>query len=143
MTLTYHYKKLPGKKGSQIKTPSIPVTFKGRSSLRLGGIALVDSGADISVIPKGFAELLDLDLSGKENPSYGLSGKVIKCIESKIKVIFGTSHEKQEFWMPVLVSPNDNCPLILGRDGFFDKFKIAFNGRNEILTIKPITKIIK
>ncbi len=58
MALVYHYKTLPGKKGSKVKTPSIPIYFKGNSSLKMNVIALVDSGADCSVIPKGLAEIL-------------------------------------------------------------------------------------
>jgi hypothetical protein len=38
--------------------------------------ALIDSGADLSVIPKALAEFLDLDLSGKEETSFGIGGEI-------------------------------------------------------------------
>lgn len=140
MTLIYHFKKLPGKKGALIKTPSIPITFGSSSSLKLSEIALVDSGADCSIIPFGLAEVLNLDLSGDKSVSWGLSGEPIECIETKVKLNFGNSQENYSFEIPVLVSPNDNCPVILGRKGFFERFKISFTARQGILTLKKLSE---
>ncbi|MBI9019039.1 MAG: retroviral-like aspartic protease [Phycisphaerae bacterium] len=135
MGLIYHYKLLPGKKGSQIKTPSIPVFFKGNSSLKMNTIALVDSGADCSVIPKGLADILNLDMTGPKQDSYGFGGK-IKCIESNVNITLKQNHEKYEFKIPVLISSNDSCPIILGRNKFFDKFKITFDSKHQKLILK-------
>ncbi|MBI9018789.1 MAG: retroviral-like aspartic protease [Phycisphaerae bacterium] len=135
MGLIYHYKLLPGKKGSQIKTPSIPVFFKGNSSLKMNTIALVDSGADCSVIPKGLAEILNLDMTGPKQDSYGFGGK-IECIESNVNITLKQNHEKYEFKIPVLISSNDSCPIILGRNKFFDKFKITFDSKHQKLILK-------
>ncbi len=140
MSLIYHFKKLPGKKGASIKTPSIPITFSGNSSLNLSEIALVDSGADCSIMPRGLAEVLDLDLSGKKNPSWGLSGEAIECIETNVKLKIGNSRNNYEFMIPILVSPDDNCPVILGRRTFFEKFKITFDGKHGILMLKEYPK---
>ncbi len=85
MALVYHYKILPGKKGAKIKTPSIPVCFPGNSLLKMNVIALVDSGADCSVIPRGLAEVLNLDLTGTKQDSFGFCGK-IECIESSVRI---------------------------------------------------------
>ena len=52
-----------------MKTPSIPVTLIGRSPIRIEFMALIDSGADLSVIPEDVANLLDLNLNGERiNP---------------------------------------------------------------------------
>ena len=138
MALIYHYKILPGKKGSKVKTPSIPICFNGDSSLRMNVIALVDSGADCSVIPKGLAEILNLNLTGPKQDSFGFGGK-IECIESNVSIILKQNHEKHEFQIPVLVSSDDSCPIILGRSKFFAKFKITFDGKYEKLILKKNT----
>lgn len=140
MSLTYHFKKLPGKKGAQIKTPSIPITFDGDSSLKLGEIALVDSGADCSIIPRGLAELLNLDLSGPKSPSWGLTGEAIECVETKVKLRIGNARTNYEMTIPILVSPNDECPIILGRRTFFERFKITFDGKHGKLILKEYPK---
>ena len=136
--MIYHYKILPSKKGSKVKTPSIPICFNGDSSLRMNVIALVDSGADCSVIPKGLAEILNLNLTGPKQDSFGFGGK-IECIESNVSIILKQNHEKHEFQIPVLVSSDDSCPIILGRSKFFAKFKITFDGKYEKLILKKNT----
>ena len=136
--MVYHYKTLPGKKGSNVKTPSIPIYFKGNSSLRMNVIALVDSGADCSVIPKGLAEILNLGLTGPKQDSFGFGGK-IECVESHIQILLSQNHEKHEFKIPVLVSSDDSCPIILGRNKFFNKFKITFDSKHQKLILKKYT----
>ncbi len=138
MALVYHYKILPGKKGSKVKTPSIPICFKGNSPLKMNVIALVDSGADCSVIPMGLAEVLNLDLTGPKQDSFGFGGK-IECIESGVSIILRQNHEKHEFQIPILVSSGDSCPIILGRNKFFDKFKITFDSKHQKLILKKYT----
>ena len=135
MALTYHYRILPGKKGSPVKTPSIPVCFKGNSSLSLNVVALVDSGADCSIIPKGLAEVLNLNLSGPTQDSYGIAGS-IKCIQSSVKIVLKQNHERYELSVPLLVSSDDYCPIILGRRAFFDNFKIVFDSKHEHVVLK-------
>ncbi|MCK4999620.1 MAG: retroviral-like aspartic protease [Anaerohalosphaera sp.] len=138
MALTYHYRILPGKKGSQVKTPSIPVRFKGNSTLSINAVALVDSGADCSVLPMGLAEVLNLDLTGPRQDSFGLGGK-IECIESSVAITLKQNHERYEFRIPVLVTTDDTCPIILGRNRFFEKLKITFDGKNQKLVLKRFT----
>lgn len=101
-------------------------------------VALVDSGADCSVIPMGLAEVLNLDLTGLKQDSFGFGGK-IECIESDISVALQQNHETHELKIPILVSSDDSCPIILGRNKFFDKFKITFDGKHEKLILKKYT----
>lgn len=101
-------------------------------------IALVDSGADCSVIPRGLAEVLNLDLTGPKQDSFGFGGK-IECIESELSITLRQNHEKHEFKIPVLVSSDDSCPIILGRNKFFVKFKMTFDGKHEKLILKKYT----
>ena len=135
MVLTYQYREQPGKKGARTKTPSIPVLFKGVSPTRFEVVALVDSGADCSVLPRGLAEILNVDLSGPQQDSFGFGGKII-CIQSKVSLLLSQGHEKVHLEIPILVSPDDNCPPILGRAGFFDVFRVTFDSKNHHLTLK-------
>ncbi|MCK5616059.1 retroviral-like aspartic protease [Candidatus Pacearchaeota archaeon] len=101
-------------------------------------IALVDSGADCSVIPMGLAEILDLDLTGQKQDSFGFGGKM-ECVESHVQISLKQNHEKHEFKIPILVSSDDSCPIILGRNKFFDKFKITFDSKHQKLILKKYT----
>ena len=52
MTISFKYKINSYKKGTKVKTPSIPITFFGNNSTPIEVICLLDSGADVSVIPE-------------------------------------------------------------------------------------------
>ena len=84
MTISFRYKSVKRPDGTIVKTPSIPLTIIGRETFET--IGLLDSGADISAIPKSIAELLGLNLEGEISFAYGIGGKV-KSIESSMKIL--------------------------------------------------------
>ena len=93
MTITFRYKSVKRPDGTLVKTPSIPITLIGKESFDT--VALLDSGADISAIPKSIAELLDLNLKGNVAFSYGIGGKV-KSIESAVRIVVQKGHERYD-----------------------------------------------
>jgi predicted aspartyl protease len=138
MGLTYKYKRVKRAKNIEIKTPSIPVSLSGKGG-RYGFIALLDSGADISVISQEVAELLGLDLSGEREEATGIGGKV-PAVQTSVNIEIGKPHEIYNFSIPVKVILDrgvvEDLPILLGRVGFFDKFVITFNQREEKVIIK-------
>ena len=137
MTISFKYKIVKRPDGTTVKTPSIPLQLQGDQSFDT--LALVDSGADVSAIPKSIAEILGLDLSGKKTYAYGIGGKV-KSITSKMRVKIDKGHEHYNFQIPVMVILDDyDFPILIGRSGFFKKFKITFDHRNEKVILKRIT----
>lgn len=138
MVLNYNYHQLPNKKGQNVKTPTIPVILKGRSVTSIEVRALIDSGADVSVIPKALAEFLDLDLSGETDKSYGLSGEV-NVKNTKMEISLGKGHEQYTFKIPVqVILTGEEPPIILGRNGFFDKFIVSINEPNQKIKLKRV-----
>jgi len=119
--------------GTEARTPSIPVAIKGTESIDVVG--LLDSGADISAIPKSIAEIIGLDLSGKRSNADGIGGKV-EAIDSKVYINIKKGHENYNFQIPVKVILADNIPIILGREGFFNKFIIYFDQSELKVTLK-------
>src|SRR3989338_543882 len=100
MTLSFHYKIVKRPNNTEARTPSIPITLKAKQSLDV--VALLDSGADLSVIPKGIAEILGLDLSGKKSTADGIGGRV-ECIDSNVLINIKKGHENYQFHIPVKV----------------------------------------
>jgi len=139
MALSYNYHQLPNKKGQDIRTPTIPITLKGKSITPINVHALIDSGADVSVIPKALAEFLDLDLTGEVDKSYGISGEV-KVKNTKMGISLGKAHEKYNFTIPVqVVLTGEEPPIILGRNGFFDKFIISIDESKKKIKLKSVS----
>ena len=135
MALTFKYKKIKRYDKSQIKTPSIPVTISGKGA-KYDFIALVDSGADISVIPRSIAELLGLNLKEKMEEASGIGG-IVPAIQSRVNLEINKGHEHYSFEIPIKVIMNDtDFPILLGRAGFFEKFVITFHQAEEKLILK-------
>lgn len=131
---------MPNKKGADIRTPTIPITLKGESSFPVEVMALLDSGADISVIPKGLADVLNLKLSEEVQSSFGIGGE-IKVKNSNMTVIIKKNHENYNFTVPVQIILNgEDPPIILGRKGFFDKFIISFDEEKQKVQLKRKVK---
>ena len=137
MSLTYKYKRVKRPDKSDIKSPSLSVTLWG-SGLRYDFVALLDSGADISVISLDVAELLGLDLKGNKEEARGIGGKVF-AIQTNMNIELGKPHERYSFKIPVKVifdNGEEELPIILGRVGFFDKFVVTFDQKNEKIILK-------
>ena len=139
MTISYKYKSIKRADNVETKLPYVPIEIKNKEEgLRFETMALLDSGADISILPLDLAELLDLDLSGEKEIANGIGGQV-EVINSEIIIKIGKRHEIYEFIMPVQVLLKESkAPLILGRNGFFDKFVITFDHYAEKIRIKKV-----
>ncbi|PIN89346.1 hypothetical protein COU60_04305 [Candidatus Pacearchaeota archaeon CG10_big_fil_rev_8_21_14_0_10_34_76] len=141
MAITFKYKSIKRPGGNIVKTPSIPITLHGNSEINIEVIALLDTGADLSVIPQDIAELLNIDLTGEKDKSRGIGGEV-NIINTKISINLKKGHESYDFEIPVQVILGDGkIPVILGRKGFFDKFKITFDQANEKVSLKRHTRL--
>ena len=63
MTMVFRYKSVKRPDGSFVKAPLVPLAFLGKESFDT--VALIDSGADISAMPRETAEILGLDIKNK------------------------------------------------------------------------------
>ena len=140
MVMSFKYKVVERPDGTIVKTPSIPITINGKTESSYDVIALLDSGADISVIPQDFAELIGLDLNQKTTVAFGIGGEV-KSIEDQIEIMVKKGHEEYTFRVPVKIILGDyDFPILLGREGFFNKFLITFDQEKQKVSLKKITR---
>jgi predicted aspartyl protease len=121
----------------------IPVTFSnGEESFETMG--LLDSGADFTAFTKEIAEVLGLDLSGPREKALGVGG-VLETIRSKVKITVEKGHEHYNVIVPVkvLMIENSDTPPLLGREGFFDEFRITFEEQNKKIYLKKFDQTIR
>lgn len=112
------------------------------TDIKLEYIAMVDSGAFMSIFHSDIADLLGIDLSGKEGYiGFGGVGSGADGLEGKIRKVtfmFYGKGANYKFKAPVIFSDNINpngMPL-LGMRGFFDNFKdISFDMKNKKLNL--------
>lgn len=122
MSFSFKYKPVELPKGV-IYRPLIPLTFEGKLILDI--FALIDSGSDMTLIPKDMADLLEISY-GEDDVIFGISKEPVKVKQGKVKIGFGKGHENYIFEIPVMIADNKEAPIIIGRIGFFDQFKITF-----------------
>jgi len=140
--MQFRYKSVSSPEGKSIRRPSIPITFIGPSE-SIDAIALIDSGADISLIPKEMAEVLGLDTAGEFKWAYGVGGKV-RTVERHLRLKIGRDHETYTLDLPVkvIIDGYDLSPL-LGRKGFFEHFEITFSEAQEKIWLKHAAPRVK
>jgi hypothetical protein len=126
MSFSFRYKSVKLKTGSVIRRPMIPLTFDGKEKIDV--IAMLDSGSDMTIIPKELADILVINYIGPNEIS-GIDRTPVQAKEGYIEITFGKAREIYQFKIPVLVPLNEKegMPIIIGRAGFFDKFKITFS----------------
>ena len=123
MTFSFKYKPVRLVSGKSILRPIIPLII-GKEKFNVFG--MLDSGSDITIIPKELAEVMEIEYGG-ENEVSGISGVAVKAREGKLNIQFGKRREIYNFDIPVLVPEKDGLNLIIGRLGFFNQFKITFS----------------
>ncbi len=134
MTLHYPYTTRSHPDGTTSKVPIIPITLIGQEIIITGGV--VDSGADSCAISLPMAKRLGLPLDGPKEITRGVGG-IVESAESQFILSLRQGNEKYRFNIPVkVILKNLDFPVLLGQDGFFDKFIITFNRSEESFTLK-------
>lgn len=134
MVLSFKYTTIKHRDGTISKVPLIPITILGKE--RVFANALVDSGSDMCAISKFTAKVLGLPITRQQETAFGIGGKVESC-QSEMLITFGRESEKYIFRTTVKVILSDeDIPIILGQESFFDKFIISFNKRENTFSLK-------
>ena len=90
----------------------------------------VDSGADISLLPRRLGKALGLSFEGKHTQEIGgIGGKRVPVTIAPVKMKVG----RKVMDVRVAWSHVEDVPLILGRMDVFDIFKVTFDQRNGLV----------
>lgn len=94
--------------------------------------AIIDSGATISIFKQEIADILGIKIeNGKEVMMRGVAGRIMGYIHNvKVKIAEKDFVISVVFSKEYLVSFN-----LLGRDAFFEQFKITFDEKNKLVEL--------
>lgn len=136
MAITFKYKLIERPEPLKpIRSPSVPITLAGPKD-SIDVVALVDSGADTSAIPRGIAEILGLDLSGERENIIGIGGKS-PAVKTLARITIQRGHERYSFPLKVYVLLEaEDFPILVGRQGFFENFDVTFRENDKKLILK-------
>ena len=121
---TYKYEKR-----DNLYYPIVPINFYTNSKPLFQAKAIVDTGADITLIPKSLG--MDLELKRTQLQYIGGVGGRMGYYLNLIKVEIAD----KKITIPVAWSTQDSVPLLLGRKGVFDKFRFCFNDKSKEMEI--------
>ena len=76
MTITFRYIHVPRKDGTLRRAPFIPVYVRDKNGKVLKLVALIDSGADTTIVPKDVALVLGLKEKLHDEHTAGIGGLV-------------------------------------------------------------------
>jgi len=117
-----------GKPGKHTLYPLVPIQLYTSGSRCTSFEALLDSGADNVLIPKGSAELINLQMGkkiGMESAS-----ETTECYEASVGLIIGQvtgdRFDLGRVDARVPMSDTGKVPPLLGRHPFFQHFEITF-----------------
>ena len=96
---------------------------------------LLDTGADVSMVPLSMAEDLGIDLARcPADQCSGIEGRPLRVYHASIAVRIG----HVELSLPCLISETDTTPFLLGRAGLFARFTITFDTRRKRIVLTEI-----
>jgi len=105
-----------------ILRPVAQLEIKSEESDWFSVIMYIDSGADISLVPRNFGSLLGLDLTKNLGQIRGIGEAIVPLSLQDIKLRI----EKHEIEVKIAVALINEVPYVLGRYDFFKLFKISF-----------------
>jgi hypothetical protein len=144
MSIIFRYVHIPRADGTLRKAPYIPIYVRNKSGRLIRVVALLDSGADNTVVPKDLALVLGLKEKETDTETGGIGGKV-RVKESTLQLRVKNERERYSLTVPVLVmqDKSSDVPLLLGRNSFFENFDITFRQNEEKIILKKVSKKLK
>ncbi len=120
--------------GRNTKRPVVEVEIsKGAHKRKF--LALIDSGADQIMMPAAIADVFGIDRrTCPTRTSLGVSMEPIDGFVSDLTLRI--EHQMEDFDAPVIFIDTD-IPVLLGREGFFDLYRIKFEQDHDTFEISP------
>lgn len=125
---------------NMILRPIIPVRIFGQTAFGHYA-ALVDTGADNTILPKRIADDLGIELQTGHGPdATAFGGQTISLLFGDVELELEEQQERVRWKSRVqfydFVNPEDET-LILGHAGFLDYFSAMFDGEQGLLSLTP------
>ncbi|MDP7975202.1 MAG: aspartyl protease family protein [Thermoprotei archaeon] len=116
--------------------PRVPLQLKTGNGTWTTISVYVDSGADITLLPRSAADILGLRLkSGNEVIMAGLSGELVRSYIHQVEAKVGNL---PSFTMKVGIAEKESQVPVLGREGFFDRFRVTFDPSSKSTKLSPL-----
>lgn len=127
-------------RGRMVKRPIVELGLLDQSGSKvIDGLGLIDSGADTTMLNIQYAQALGIDLKGaRERNVRGVGPGQVSTKVSSVR--FRLTKLQEEIEVPVWFVDSDNVDILLGREVFFETYRIKFEIDHDTFEItKPRT----
>lgn len=139
-SLRQHYgKRVYPETGQEIFFPALRITFHYKKCRITIGNALVDTGADETLLPLSMAIDMgfEFDLDKDKTVWDGAGGKQFAVYQSpeKIECILESQGYRPFIWKSPVFFTLEQPTILIGRNHFLDNFIVTFRGKEKILEL--------
>lgn len=132
METVFPYRKERSKLFGKIYRPVVPVELIWGSERKIQRMYL-DSGADITLLPKSIGDLLKFEVTDDIKEMRGVLDIPVPIIIKNINIkLCDIEFPARVAWAMV-----EEVPLLLGRMDIFDKFEIVFMQKEKKIVLYP------
>jgi hypothetical protein len=136
--MKYRYSVVSGQTnvdGTFTKRPVVEVDISRGDHVKRTFLALIDSGADQIIMPADIAEVFGI--SPDQCPRRSVMGVSMEPMWGFIaQLTLHVTHQDDAFDAPVLFI-DAAVPVLLGREGFFDRYRVKFEQDHDTFEITP------
>lgn len=112
----------------RVKRPVAEVHLKDKNNIWRAVTMLIDSGADISVLSRGYGELFGHNVEkGRPIRLKSIQGTFLQAYIHNMEMLVG----EQAVAVEVAISKEDDIRNVMGRKSLFDLFEIHFKNKKQ------------
>lgn len=135
--MKFKYSEYTDTNNIKIYRPTIPIVFKSKSKF-IQMEAIIDSGADFTILPIEIAGILDIKLDGRTKTEFhGAGGNPFPVYPSPVNIehILRQSGFRTINWQTKVFFAESQPAILLGHKGFLERFRVTLDGKRKEVEI--------
>lgn len=135
--MKFKYSEYTDENNVKIFRPTVPIVFRNKSKF-IQTEAIIDSGADFTILPIEIAGILDIKLDGHTKTTFhGAGGNPFPVYPSPINIehILRQSGFRTINWQTKVFFAESQPAILLGHKGFLEKFRVTLDGKRKEVEI--------
>ena len=135
--MKFKYSEYIDEEGIKIFRPTVPIIFKNKSKF-IQTEAVIDSGADFTILPIEIAGILDIKLDGRTKRTFhGAGSNSFTVYPSPISVehLIRQGGFRTLAWKTKVFFAEAEPAILLGHKGFLENFRVTLDGKRKEVEI--------
>lgn len=129
--MKFKYSEYIGPRNSRIFRPTVPIVFRNKSKI-ISTEAIIDSGADFTILPIEMAGFLGITLNvHKKAVFHGAGGNPFTVYHSPVEIehILRQAGFRPIRWKTKVFFAELQPGILLGHKGFLERFRVVLDGK--------------